>query len=48
MEEELYLFFNSFESISVNSTTLQHLKNIVLEFKILDVDFRSDYESKDS
>ena len=43
MEEELHLFFNSFESISDNYTTLQHVKNILLEFNILDVAFRSNF-----
>lgn len=43
MEDELHLFFNSFEAISDNYTTLQHVKNILLEFNILDVAFRRDF-----
>ena len=46
MEEELNLFFNSFESISDNYSTLQHVKNIMLEFKILDDAFRRDFALK--
>jgi hypothetical protein len=42
MEEELHLFFNSSEAISDNYATLQHVKNIMLEFKILDDAFRSE------
>jgi len=43
MEEELHLFFNSFESISDNSATLQHGNNIMLEFNTLDDVFRCDF-----
>ena len=40
MIEELHLFFNSLEAISDNYAKLQLVKNIMLEFKILDVAFR--------
>ena len=43
MEEERHLFFNSFESISDNYATLLQVKNIMLEFKILDDAFRRDF-----
>ena len=40
MKEELHLFINSLEAISDNYTTLKHVNNILLEFKILDDAFR--------
>ena len=43
MKEELHLFINSLEAISDNYATLQLVKNIMLEFKILDVAFRGGY-----
>ena len=39
MKEELHLFINSLEAISDNYATLQQVKNIMLEFNILDVGF---------
>ena len=46
MEEELHLFFNSLEAISDNYTALQLIKNILLEFKILDFGFRGGFDKK--
>ena len=43
MEEELHLLFNSFELIPENYTTLQHIKNVLLEFNTLDFAFRIDF-----
>lgn len=43
MEEELHLLFNSFELIPENYTTLQHIKNVLLEFNTLDFAFRNDF-----
>ena len=43
MEEELHLFFNSLKAISDNYATLLQVKNIMLEFNILDVAFRGGF-----
>ena len=43
MEEELHLLFNSFELIPENYTTLQQIKNVLLEFNTLDFAFRNDF-----
>jgi hypothetical protein len=43
MEEELHLLFNSFELIPENYTTLQDIKNVLLEFNTWDFAFRSDF-----